>query len=241
MTEARPRSRRPHDGPPTLGIFASIAHRYDVANRVTSLGLDTSWRRYAVRQLELPEDGAVLDIATGTADLAVATIRHAGAARVTATDVSEEMMEVGRAKVARLGLAGRVEFSFADAEHLPFADGAFDGVTVAFGVRNFADRPRAFEEIARVLKPGGRFVCLEFTTPTSALVRAAYRAYLATVVPAAGWLLTGDLDSYRYLSSSIRAFPSAKALADMLMEAGFTRVTYRRLTLGVVAVHVATA
>jgi len=233
MTEAKPKSSS------TLEIFAGIAGRYDLANRVTSGGLDTLWRRYAARRLDLPPHGVVLDLASGTADLAIADVRYAGAEKVVATDVSEEMMAVGRAKLAKKGLAATISLSYADAQDLPFPDDTFDGATVGFGVRNFSDRPRAFSEIRRVLRPGGRFACLEFTTPPGRVMRRLYFWYLAHFIPVIGRVLTGEGESYKYLADSIRAFPGQEALAAMLSEAGFERVEYRNLTFGVVAVHVA--
>lgn len=235
MTEAKPNSST------TLDVFASIARRYDLANRVTSLGLDQSWRRVAARALALPAKGSVLDLASGTGDLAIADVRDGGAESVTATDVSEEMMAYGRAKVERLGLSDRIRFSHADAQELPYADGSFDGATVGFGVRNFADRPAAFGEVRRVLKPGARFVCLEFSRPASGLVRGPYLLYLRHVVPLLGGLLTKDRPSYEYLAASIEAFPDKETLAAMLTQAGFAAVTHRDLLFGGVAVHTATA
>lgn len=225
---------------PTAGIFSSIARRYDAANRIISLGRDMSWRRAAVRELDLPTDAVVLDLATGTADLAIAAIRYGGAARVVATDVNDEMMLFGMRKAERQGLADRIRFLRADAESLPFADSSFDAVTVAFGVRNFADRAKAFREVWRVLRPGARFVCLEFTIPPLRVVRAAHRLYLRRIVPPVGWAITGEIGGYRYLADSIQAFPDARALADMLVGGGFSQVRFEHLTFGVVAVHVAT-
>jgi demethylmenaquinone methyltransferase / 2-methoxy-6-polyprenyl-1,4-benzoquinol methylase len=233
MAEAKPSPA------PTLEVFASIARRYDLANRLMSCGMDVLWRRTAAGLLGAGPHEKVLDIASGTGDLAIADVRYGGAVQVTATDVSEEMMEVGRRKVARKGLSDRIVFSQANGEQLPFADETFDGATVAFGVRNFADRPRAFREIRRVLGPGGRFVCLEFSHPPGRLVRGPYMAYLRHVVPWVGGLVSKDPDSYRYLADSIQAFPDQATVSGMLLEAGFSAVEYRDLTLGIVAVHVA--
>lgn len=225
---------------PTLRIFSSIAGRYDLANRITSFGLDQGWRRFAARRLGSEGAGAVLDLAAGTGDLAIADVRFGHAVSVMATDVNEEMMALGRAKVQARGLVDRITFSFADAQDLPFEDERFDGVTVGFGVRNFEDRPRAFAEVLRVLKPGKRFVCLEFAKPRSFLVRGPHRVYLRHAVPVWGQLLTGDRESYEYLATSIEAFPPQERLAAMLRDAGFADVRWTDLALGAVAVHVAT-
>lgn len=233
MTEAKPSSST------TLDVFAKVAHRYDLANRVLSFGFDQSWRRHAARELRLEPGSTVLDLAAGTGDLAIADVTVGGAARVVATDVSEDMMAFGRDKVARGGLAERIVFRFADAEALPFDDVSFDGVTVGFGVRNFAHRDVAFRQVLRVLRPGGRFVCLEFSTPPSPLLGAVHAAYLRHLVPLVGQAITGERDSYRYLADSIRAFPRQEDLSLALADAGFSRVGYRNLLAGVVAVHVA--
>jgi demethylmenaquinone methyltransferase / 2-methoxy-6-polyprenyl-1,4-benzoquinol methylase len=225
---------------PTLPVFARVARRYDLANRLMSGGLDVLWRRAAARRLGTSGDAVVLDVASGTGDLAVADLRYGPAARVLATDVSEEMMAVGRRKIARRGLADRITFSIANGEDLPFRDETFDGATAGFGVRNFADRPRAFREIRRVLRPGARFVCLEFSRPPGGLARRVYLAYLRRVVPWIGGAVSGDRESYSYLADSIERFPDQEAMAAMLLDAGFSSVEYRNLTLGVVAVHVAT-
>lgn len=225
---------------PTLGIFSSIAGRYDLANRVTSFGLDQGWRRFAARRLGPEGAGDVLDLAAGTGDLAIADVRYGKAVSVTATDVNEEMMALGRAKVEARGLADRITFAFVDAQDLPFEDARFDGVTVGFGVRNFEDRRRAFAEVLRVLKPGRRFVCLEFSRPRARIVKGPYLVYLRHAVPALGRLLTGDRESYEYLAESIQAFPPPETLAAMLLDAGFSDARWTDLALGAVAVHVAT-
>lgn len=234
MTEDR------RNGAPTPGIFSSIAGRYDLANRVTSFGLDQGWRRFAARRLGPEGAGEVLDLAAGTGDLAIADVRYGHAVSVTATDVNEEMMALGRAKVRARGLDDRITFRFADAQDLPFQDERFDGVTVGFGVRNFEDRPRAFAEVMRVLKAGRRFVCLEFATPRARLIRGPYLVYLRHAVPAWGRLLTGERQSYEYLAESIQGFPPQETLAAMLLDAGFADVRWRNLAFGAVAVHVAT-
>jgi len=182
---------------------------------------------------------AALDLCSGTGDLALALAR-AGAGRVVGTDFVPEMLEVARRKAAAAGSPDGVEFDFADAQDLPFGDGSFDVVTVGFGVRNLPDRAANFREVMRVLRPGGRYLILEFTRPPNKVFRALYHAYLRVVVPALGALVAGDRDSYQYLGDSIRRFPDQAALGGELRAAGFSHIVWRDLAFGIVALHVAT-
>lgn len=235
----------PADGTPTAdrvrGIFSRIAPRYDAFNLVSSFGLDRAWRRAAVRMAGITPTSEVLDLAAGTGDLTLALARHGRPASVLSTDFVEEMLEVGKRKAARYAGPTRISFAQADAQALPFADASFDVVTIAFGVRNLPDRAANFREVKRVLRPGGRYVILEFTTPPWAPFRAVYHAYLRWAIPVLGALIAGDRASFEYLNASIRAFPDQRALARELEEAGFSRVRWRNLTGGIVAVHVAEA
>ncbi|MDI6693169.1 MAG: bifunctional demethylmenaquinone methyltransferase/2-methoxy-6-polyprenyl-1,4-benzoquinol methylase UbiE [Anaerosomatales bacterium] len=239
MSEAR----EPSSGAPTTervrGIFSRIAPRYDAFNLVSSFGLDRLWRRTTVRMAGLTPESDVLDLAAGTGDLTLAIARHGRPASVMSTDFVEEMLEVGKRKAARYDGPTRISFAHADAQALPFPDASFDVVTIAFGVRNLPDRAANFREVRRVLRPGGRYVILEFSTPQCALFRAVYHAYLGRVIPALGALIAGDRASFEYLNASIRAFPKQAELARELEAAGFSRVRWRNLTGGIVAVHVA--
>lgn len=233
----------PVRGTPTTervrGIFSRIAPRYDAFNLVSSFGLDRLWRRATVRMAALTPSSEVLDLAAGTGDLTLAIARQGRPASVVSTDFVEEMLEVGKQKAARYDGPTNISFAYADAQALPFPDASFDVVTIAFGVRNLPNRQANFREVRRVLRPQGRYVILEFSTPPSAPFRALYHAYLERVIPALGALIAGDRASFEYLNTSIRAFPSQHELAHELEAAGFSRVWWRNLTGGIVAVHVA--
>lgn len=221
------------------GIFAGIARRYDLFNALSSLGIDRRWRRATVAAARLTPESRVLDLCAGTGDLTLALARMGRPAEVVSTDFVAQMLDVGRAKGARYRGETRLVFELADAQSLQFADASFDAVTVAFGVRNLPDRAANFAEALRVLKPGGRYVICEFSRPGFAPWRWLYHAYLRLVIPTLGAVLTRDRASFTYLNDSIRRFPRQPALAAELREAGFSAVTWRDLTGGVVALHVA--
>lgn len=220
------------------GIFGRIAESYDAFNMLSSMGFDRGWRRAAVRATQITPGSDVLDICSGTGDLALAIAARGIAKRVDATDFSPEMLAVASRKVAKIASQTEVSFSVADAQALPFADASFDVVTVAFGVRNLPDRAANFREVLRVLRPGGRYVILEFSTPGWAPWRAVYHLYLGYVIPLLGSLLTrGDRASFEYLNASIRSFPDQGSLARELELAGFASAEWRNLTGGIVAIH----
>lgn len=223
------------------GIFSRIARTYDLVNMVASLGIDRLWRRVAVKAAGLESDSRVLDLAAGTGDLTVALARQAAPAEVVSTDFVPEMLAVARKKAARLAGPTVVTFEEADAQALQFGNDDFDAATIAFGLRNLPDRTANFREVLRVLRPGGRYVILEFSTPPNPLFRAFYHAYLRLFVPLLGAVLAADREAYRYLNDSIREFPNQEALAKELREAGFSEVTWRNLTGGIVAIHVGVA
>jgi demethylmenaquinone methyltransferase/2-methoxy-6-polyprenyl-1,4-benzoquinol methylase len=206
-------------------------------NLLMSFGLDRVWRRATVAMAEVDTCDRVLDLAAGTGDLTLAMARLGRPAEVVGTDFVPAMLEVAERKLAQYDGCTKVSFSVADAQALPFGDECFDVVMVAFGVRNFPDRAANFREVHRVLRPGGRYLILEFSTPPNRLWRALYRFYNRTVVPSLGALVAGDRASYEYLNESILRFPAQQPLATELREAGFSAVTWRDLTGGIVAVH----
>ncbi len=219
-------------------MFDRIAHRYDLLNRVLSLGIDQRWRRRTVRALALDGSARVLDLATGTADLALLIARQGPDVRVVGLDPAERMLAVGREKTTRAGLDDRVELITGDAQTLPFPDDAFDGVTIAFGIRNVPDRVRALREMRRVTRPGGRVAVLELSEPRGGLISRIARFHVHRLVPWIGGLLSGARE-YGYLQQSIAAFPPAEEFAGTMEDAGLEMVRIERMILGVCHLYVA--
>jgi len=220
-------------------MFDAIAERYDLLNRLLSLGIDQRWRKRTVAALGDAARGHVLDLATGTADLALLIAERAPSARVTGVDPSPGMLAIGRTKVERKGLSARVTLEEGDAQRLPFADGTFDGATIAFGIRNVPDRAAGLREMARVTRPGGRVAILELSEPRGGLLAPAARFHVHTVVPWLGSLLSGA-KQYRYLQSSIAAFPPADVFARTMESSGLRVLEVVPLTFGVAHLYVAT-
>lgn len=222
-------------------MFGGIAARYDLMNRLMTFGLDGRWRRLAALET-LPGDGErVLDVCCGTGDLALTVAEVWPRCTVVGLDLTPEMLDVARAKAAARARGARrapVTFVRGDLLALPFDDGEFSAVSVGWGVRNVADLPRAFAEMARVTRPGGRVVCLESTLAPPGLGRTVQQTWMGHVVPVLGGLVAGDRSAYAYLPTSVAAFPPAKELAAVMSTVGLTRVRYRRLGLGAVALHV---
>jgi demethylmenaquinone methyltransferase/2-methoxy-6-polyprenyl-1,4-benzoquinol methylase len=217
-------------------VFRSVAPRYDVMNDLMSLGTHRILKRMTIELSGVREGHRVLDLAGGTGDLARLFAPRVGArGRVILSDINAAMLEVGRDRMLDEGHAN-VDAVLADAERLPFADGTFDCVTIAFGLRNVTRKDRALEEMRRVLAPGGRLLVLEFSKPRNPLLSRAYDAFAATW-PAMGRLVAGDADSYRYLNESIRMHPPQEALAEMMTSAGFDEVRFHDLLGGIVALH----
>lgn len=222
------------------GIFSGIADSYDLFNLLSSFGIDRLWRRRAVRLAELESSDRVLDLCAGTGDLSFALARTGKPAEVVGSDFVPEMLAVAERKLESYSGDVKVRFQQVDAQDLPFEDGTFDVVTVAFGVRNLPDRAVNFSEVQRVLRPGGRYVILEFSRPPFFVFRWFYHGYLRFVIPTLGSLLSnGDRASFQYLNDSILRFPDQPRLAAELREAGFSAIDWTNLTFGIVAVHVA--
>ncbi len=238
MSETQPAPGRP-TAERVQGIFSTIADRYDVFNAMASMGIDRSWRRKMVRACALTPESRVLDLCSGTGDVAFALAEQGRPAEVVATDFVPEMLAVAEKKAVGRELSTPVSFSVADAQDLPFDDESFDVVTVAFGVRNLPERERNFTEVLRVLKPGGRYVILEFSRPPFGPWRGVYHVYLRQAIPAIGGVLTGDRAGFVYLNDSIRQFPRQEELAAELRAAGFSAISWQNLTGGIVALHTA--
>ncbi len=219
-------------------MFDMIAHRYDVLNRMMSLGIDQHWRRKTVRALELGQGARVLDLATGTADLALMALALHPDAKVVGVDPSEKMLEVGRQKVAAEGRSEQCELQVGDAQALPFEDQSFDGITMGFGIRNVPDRLRALKEMARVTRLGGRVAILELSEPRKGLLAPLVRFQIRKVVPWLGAKLSGARE-YRYLQESIAAFPSPQEFANLMGEAGLEVLRVEPLTMGACCLYVA--
>ena len=218
------------------GVFDSVASRYDLMNDVLSMGLHRAWKAYTVAIAAVQPGMQVLDIAGGTGDLARAFAQRVGAAgRVVLTDINEAMLRTGRDRLLDEGLL--LPTAACDAEHLPFADASFDLVSVAFGLRNMTHKDKALKEMARVLRPGGRLLVLEFSTPAAPL-KKPYDWYSFTFMPMMGKLIAGDADSYRYLAESIRMHPDQATLKALMQASGFAHVDVHNLAAGIVALHV---
>ena len=221
-------------------VFHSVARRYDLMNDLMSLGLHRAWKDALVTAVNPPKAApfSVLDIAGGTGDIVFRLIEAGGAqTRVTVCDINAEMLEVGRERAAMLGGNAALIFAEGNAEALPFADRSFDAATIAFGIRNVPRIERALTEAFRVLKIGGKFVCLEFSSVDVPGLDRLYDFYSFNVIPALGGVVAGDAESYRYLVESIRRFPKAGAFAAMLGAVGFARVAFRAMSGGIVTLH----
>ena len=219
-------------------VFDSVASRYDIMNDLMSGGLHRLWKRYTVNQAAVRPGHAVLDLAGGTGDLALAFARRVGTeGHVVLADINAAMLEQGRKRLVDAGMAGNASIAQVDAQDLPFDDGSFDVVTMAFGLRNVTDKDAALRSIFGTLKTGGKAMILEFSEPHKAL-KPAYDLYSFKVLPALGKLIARDADSYQYLAESIRVHPDQEALKTMMEEAGFERCRYDNLAGGIVALHI---
>lgn len=216
-------------------MFGSIAHRYDLLNRVLSLGLDASWRREAIRVATADRPERILDVATGTADVALGLKRARPAAHVVGVDFAEPMLDIGREKAARDGLDITLEHG--DGTDLPYDDDSFDAVTIAYGLRNFADYRAGLGEFHRVLRPGGKVVILEFPPPRTGPLGRLFRLYFRRILPVIGGAVSGNRGAYAYLPRSVLAFPPPAQLAAAMREVGFVDVRYKLQTLGISALH----
>ena len=229
--DSRPKTEQVRD------MFDSIAPAYDFMNRAMTFGVDKWWRSVAVNMICKSNPATILDIATGTADLAIKLADKMPAAHVTGVDLSANMIEIGRQKVTQRYLSDRIELMTADCLHLPFADNTFDCITVAYGVRNFEHLDQGYGEMFRVMKPGGMLVVIELSTPTNQVVKPFYRLYTKHIIPLAGKLVSKDVRAYSYLPESIAAVPQGDNMLALIKQAGFDDARFKTLTFGTCSIY----
>ncbi len=217
-------------------MFDDISPKYDFLNHLLSFGIDRTWRKKLVNMVKGCKPATILDVATGTGDLAIALI-GAGADQIKGVDISKQMLAVGIKKVTEAGLDKLITFNTGDAEHLPFPDNSFDVVTVAFGVRNFSDLALGIREMSRVLKPGGKVYILEFSHPGTFPVKQLYQFYSRYFIPFAGKLISGNSVAYNYLPESVAAFPSGENFVAILRQEGLHQCSIRPLSFGIASIY----
>ena len=217
-------------------MFDSIAHRYDFLNHFLSMGIDRSWRKKLVKILISQKPAHILDLATGTADLAIAAVK-AKPVSITGTDISEAMLEIGREKVKNLGLDKLITLQQADSENLPFESSRFDAAMVAYGVRNYENLPKGLAEMNRVLKPGGCALILEFSRPETFPVKQLFAFYFRFILPLIGRMVSKHSSAYTYLPESVKVFPLGKEFTEIMQTAGFSRVEARKLSFGITMLY----
>ncbi len=218
-------------------MFNDIAFRYDFLNRFLSVGIDIQWRKKAIKQLKDLKPQTVLDVATGTADVALLTYKLLRPKRITGIDISEGMLDFGRKKIAKAGLQDHIELFTGDSERINFPDNSFDAVTVAFGVRNFENLDKGLKDMYRVLKPGGKAVILEFSKPKQTAFKSFYKLYMNIIAPGFGKMFAKNKDAYQYLNGSIQAFPEGQTFLNIMDEAGFTQTYLKTLSLGICTIY----
>ena len=220
-------------------MFNNIAPAYDKLNHTLSMGIDRNWRKKAINMLRPFRPRRIMDVATGTGDFAILACRELQPDTLTGTDISEGMMEVGGEKVKQAHLSDKISFVREDCTCLSFADGSFDAVTVAFGVRNFEDLDKGISEMCRVLSPGGHLVILELSTPDRFPMKQLFTVYSRIVIPLLGKCISKDNSAYTYLPESIHAFPQGEVMQEVIRKAGFSEVSFKRLTFGICTLYMA--
>lgn len=218
-------------------MFDNIASRYDTLNHWMSFDIDKRWRKWAIMQLGEHSPKEILDIATGTGDFAIMTAKMLHPRRLVGADISEGMMDVGRKKVMAEGLADVVSFAKEDCMRLSFAEGSFDAVTAAFGIRNFADLERGLSEMYRVLRPGGHLCVVELTHPVRFPMKQLFKVYSHTILPTYGRLISKDRKAYEYLTATIEAFPQGETMMEILTRVGFRSSSFTRMTFGICTMY----
>ena len=218
-------------------MFDNIAHRYDFLNRFLSAGIDIQWRKKAIQQLKEHHPQNLLDVATGTADVAIMAARILKTHKVIGIDISDGMLALGRKKIQQLGLEDHIELLNGDSETINFEDASFDAVTVAFGVRNFQHLEKGLKEIRRVLKPGGKLVVLEFSKPKAFGIKQVYNVYMNVVAPGIGKIFSKNRNAYKYLDESIKKFPEGENFTTILDNLGYTNTYCKPLSFGICSLY----
>ena len=218
-------------------MFNSIAHRYDFMNRFLSVGIDIQWRKRAINELKKMAPKKILDVATGTGDVAILTHRILTPEKITGIDISEGMLELGRNKIQNLGLTSQIVLQKGDSEEIPYENNSFDAITVAFGVRNFQNLEKGMQEMFRVLQPGGKLVVLEFSKADPWVLSVFLGFYMNVITPAIGKLFAKNKDAYQYLNDSVQAFPEGETFLTIMHEAGFTQTYLKKLSFGICTIY----
>jgi len=218
-------------------MFNRIAFRYDFMNRFLSVGIDKGWRRKALKLLAKEKPKVILDVATGTGDVAIMAYELLKPDKITGIDISGKMLEVGREKVLKLGLERYIDLQTGDSEAINFPDDTFDAVTVAFGVRNFEHLEQGLSEIRRVLKPSGKLIVLEFSKPKITGIAQLYNLYMEMVAPQVASVIAKNKKAYQYLNNSVQQFPEGKAFVDILNNVGFQKTSCKKLSLGICSIY----
>ena len=218
-------------------MFDRIARRYDFMNRFLSIGIDVSWRKKAIRRFRKDQPHQLLDVATGTADMAIMAAKMLKPKQIVGIDISEKMLEVGRKKIEKESLGNIIQLYSGDGETINFGDNSFDGVMVAFGVRNFEHLQKGLEEIRRVLKPGGQLVVLEFSKPVIPGIKSLYNLYMGVIAPQMAKLFNQNKKAYQYLNESAKAFPDRQQFVDILKQTGYSETEWKPLSLGICCIY----
>jgi demethylmenaquinone methyltransferase/2-methoxy-6-polyprenyl-1,4-benzoquinol methylase len=219
-------------------MFDRIAGRYDVTNRVLSAGIDIKWRKKAILQLKKDKPNQILDVATGTCDMAILSYRLLKPEKITGIDISEQMLKLGRKKIEKEGLTSVIELQTGDCETINFAANSFDAVTVAFGVRNFENLESGLKEMLRVLKPGGKLIVLEFSRPRIKIFRTLYNLYMSIVAPEVARWLSQNKKAYQYLNQSAKLFPERQNFVDILNSTGYSNTSFKPLSAGICCIYI---
>jgi len=219
-------------------MFDRVANRYDVMNRLLSAGIDIKWRKKAILQLKNDKPKQILDVATGTCDMAIICYKLLRPEKITGIDISGEMLKVGRKKIEKEGLTSVIELQTGDSETINFADNSFDAVTVAFGVRNFENLESGLKEMLRVLKPGGKLIVLEFSRPRTKIFRSLYNLYMSIVAPEVARWIARNKKAYQYLNQSANLFPERQNFVEILNRTGYSNTSFKPLSAGICCIYI---